>query len=58
MTNKIDKKETDFPEEKKIKGNKPCTNDHAEKYRKQHEKDHFPRKVWPTDSEKKKGPKI
>ena len=42
------------------KGKDSCTKDHNETYKKKHEKDHFPRKVWPTDSEKKghKGPKI
>jgi len=47
------------PHESPCRGGK-CKKENTKEYAKKHEKEHFPRKVWPTDSEshKKKGPKI
>ncbi len=56
MAKKIDPKDKK-QDENKNRPTKP-TSDHSKEYEKKHEKGHFPRKVWPTDSEKNKGPKI
>jgi len=32
----------------------PSDDCHGENYEKKHEKGHWPRKVWPTDSERRK----
>lgn len=54
--NKESKQEKKHP----CTGRCTCGKCHKEEYGKKYEKEHFPRKVWPTDSEvhKKKGPKI
>jgi len=52
MTKTVDPKET----HNKNKNSKDQS--HNKEYSKKHEKGHFPRKVWPTDSEKNKGPKV
>ena len=52
---------TNNPQTKKYeKEKKNCGKDHLEEYSKHHEKGHYPRRVWPTDSEKSKhkGPKF
>lgn len=36
------------------KEEKSQTTKHSDTYQKKHEKGHFPRKIWPTDSENKK----
>jgi len=55
-------KEKESKKDKKhpCKGRCTCDDCGSEKYDKKHEKGHYPRKVWPTDSEdpKHKGPKI
>jgi len=42
------------------KSEEECHKKHTTNYKKQHEKGKYPRKVWPTDSERDghKGPKI
>jgi hypothetical protein len=45
---------------KRKKSNEQCDEKHKKDYAKKHEKGKYPRRIWPTDSEKAKdkGPKI
>jgi hypothetical protein len=45
---------------KSKKSTEQCETTHTKEYEKHHEKGKYPRRVWPTDSEKAKdkGPKI
>jgi len=53
-------KKTIDPKEQKGPDKSKKDKSHGSEYQKKYEKGHFPRKVWPTDSEKNKdkGPKI
>lgn len=45
-------------DEKTEQNKSKTTQDHLKEYQKKHEKGSYPRRIWPTDSEKHKGPKI